>query len=146
MPKLCLFSCKVACRKQQHIAAHSSASDDCEVSLRPRERAGSVVSPLPVHYRPRVQTANVRCSQFTVFLTAHFRPRPFALLRFSCLSKASASVARVDIIEFERLAGRKVQEQGSRTSRPWCKRKLVALVHWTKKRRSSGRKESSSCC
>ncbi|CAL1155475.1 unnamed protein product [Cladocopium goreaui] len=40
------------------------------VSMRPRERPGSVVSPLPIHY----------------------------------------SVARVDIIEFERLCGRRVQE------------------------------------
>ncbi|CAE7575149.1 VWA3B [Symbiodinium natans] len=55
------------------------------VSLRPRERAGSVVSPLPVHY----------------------------------------SVARVDIIEFERLAGRKVQECRMRLD--FFKRCLEAL-------------------
>jgi len=75
----------VARFREMHDAPADPGRAYLTVSMRPRERPGAIVSPLPVHY----------------------------------------SVARVDLIEFERLSGRKVQE--TRTRHDYFRRCYEAL-------------------
>ena len=105
--------------------------------MRPRERPGSVVSPQPIHYRSISLLTSF--DERMKMVDEHIMPkRKLKGFCFKVSNKRSfqgffrlqihrftvRSVARVDIIEFERLCGRRVQAHHS------CEFTWLWMVKW----------------